>query len=238
MSLILGIDTSSTDLGIGVRDDQGPVAACSRFLKNSHAETIASAVSATLGSGGLEPAQVTHIAIACGPGSFTGLRIGIAFVKGFCLRTGVVVLPLSSLFILAHGGVATTDNGPVVAAIDARRDEVFWARFIATPPGLSRVSGDCRTGVREFEAALRPGDTIITDTMGYGRSSVFDFLQGRTRVFAVERYPVQRGFHCAAAGARALSGNGIDGSSWRESRAVLPRYLRDFAPPASGKGTP
>jgi tRNA threonylcarbamoyl adenosine modification protein YeaZ len=233
MSLLLGIDTSSTDLGIGVWDDKGPVAAYSRFLKNSHAESVASAVSMTLANSGFEPADVKHVAIACGPGSFTGLRIGIAFVKGFCLDADVGVLPLSSLFILAHGGSATT--GPVVAAIDARRDEVFWARFLAAPSGLSRVKEDCRTGVAEFESALQPGDTIITDTMGYGRSSVFDFLKNRPRVFPVERYPVQRGLHCAAAGARALADGEADGASWREAPAVLPRYHRDFAPPAAGR---
>ena len=233
MSVLLGIDTSSTDLGIGVWDDQGPVAACSRFLKNSHAESVAAAVSTTLASGGFGPTAVTHVAIACGPGSFTGLRIGIAFIKGFCLDAAIGVLPLSSLFILAHGGIAT--DGPVVAAIDARRDEVFWARFLAAPSGLSRVKEDCRTGAGEFASALQPGDTIITDTLGYGRSSVFDFLKNRPRVFPVDRYPVQRGLHCAAAGARALAHGEADGSSWQEASAVLPRYHRDFAPPAAGQ---
>jgi tRNA threonylcarbamoyladenosine biosynthesis protein TsaB len=234
MSLILGIDTSSTDLGIGLWSDGEALASCSRFVKNSHAETIADTVAMTLAGGGFKPGDVTHIAVACGPGSFTGLRIGVAFVKGYCFGAPTPVLPLSSLFILAHGGVTAAENGRVVAAIDARRDELFWARFSVTPTGISRLSDDCRSGVVEFTEALREGDTVITDTMGYGRSSVFTVLKKRQRLFPVERYPVQRGLVCAAAGARALAEGAIDGISWQEAAAVLPRYHRDFASPPAG----
>ena len=230
MSLILGIDTSSTDLGIGLSDGVKRCAAFSRFMGNSHAETIAQAVASTLASCGRSPGEVTHLAISCGPGSFTGLRIGIAFAKGFCLTTPVKVLPLSSLFILAHGGIKSA--GTVVAAVDARRDEVFWARFNATPEGIVRLTGDCRSGAAEFREALSPDDTIVTDTMGYAKSSVFAFLGNRPRVFPAERYPLQRGLHCAESGAAALASGKADGVSWQEPSAVLPCYHRDFAPPA------
>jgi tRNA threonylcarbamoyladenosine biosynthesis protein TsaB len=229
MSLVLGIDSSSTDLGIGLCDGNEPLAAFSRFPGNSHAETIAAAVASVLGCSGRCAAEVTHIALSCGPGSFTGLRIGCAFAKGFCLGTPVRVLPLSSLYLLAHAGIKSP--GPIVAAIDARRDEVFWARFCVTPDGVSRVSEDCRSGAEDFKGKLEPGDTVITDTMGYARSTVFDFLRGRPLVFPVDRYRLQRGLHGAEAGARALVSGEADGSSWQEASSVLPRYHRDFAPP-------
>jgi tRNA threonylcarbamoyladenosine biosynthesis protein TsaB len=230
MSLILGIDTSSTDLGIGLSDGTKRCAAFSRFVGNSHAETIADAVSLTLASCGRSPREVTHLAISCGPGSFTGLRIGIAFAKGFCLGTAVGVLPLSSLYILAHGGLKS--GGSIVAAIDARRDEVFWARFRPTPEGIVRLTDDCRSGAAEFREALHDDDTIVTDTMGYAKSSVFVFLGDRAQVFPVERYPLQRGLHCAEAGALALACGRADTALWQDPSAVLPRYHRDFAPPA------
>lgn len=227
MSLILGIDTSSTDLGVGLHADGMPAAAYSRFLRNSHAETIAEAVAMVLRNNGAAANDVTHVAVSAGPGSFTGLRIGIAFVKGFCHGAGVLVMPVSSLFILAHGGRSAKPSASIVAAIDARRDEVFWARFASGGTSLSRETPDVLSPVHEFKDSLRDGDIVVTDTMGYGRSTVFDFLSGRPEVFPVENFPIQRGLWCAAAGAEALG----DAASWHDADEVLPRYLRAFAPP-------
>lgn len=232
MSWILGIDTSSTDLGIGLYGDTGPAASYSRFIKNSHAEVIAAAVSMVLNNSGVVPSGIGHIAVSAGPGSFTGLRIGIAFVKGFCLSSPAKVLPVSSLFILAHGGLGKSAS--IVAAVDARRDDVFWARFHDDGHGLARETPDRLASAVEFREGLLPGDAIVTDTMGYGRSSVFSSLAGRSGVFPVEKYPIQRGLHCAAAGASAIAGVLSESPIWHEAVEVLPRYLRSFPSPTIG----
>ena len=231
MSLLLGIDTSSTDLGIGLFRDGLPAASYSRFLRNSHAETIAQAVSLVLDNNGFTAADVTHIAVSAGPGSFTGLRIGISFVKGFCLGGGIPVLPLSSLFILAHGGLP--HPGPVVAAIDARRDEVFWARFTIGPEGILRETPDLLSPALEFMNVLKSNDTVVTDTMGYSRSTVFNRLASMPSVVSIEKYPLNRGFYCAATGASAITDAAArqEATAWQDATDVLPHYLRSFAPP-------
>jgi len=229
MSLILGIDTSSTDLGIGLYRDNRPAASYSRFLRNSHAETIAAAVSLMLDNSDVAPADISAIAVSAGPGSFTGLRIGMAFVKGFCLGSTLGVLPVSSLFILAHGGLGRSET--IVAAIDARRDDVFWARFRAQAGGLVRETPDLLSPVAEFGNAIQPGDAVITDTMSYAKSTVFSFLDGQPNMFPVERFPILRGLHCAAAGTAALGGEWVDGHGWTNAADIIPRYLRSFASP-------
>ena len=234
MNWILGIDTSSTDLGIGLYRDTEPVASYSRFLKNSHAEHIEQAVTLMLQSNKVPAAAVTHIVIAIGPGSFTGLRIGLAFVKGFCANGSAArVLPVSSLQILVHGAL-TRSSATAIAAIDARRDEVFWARFSLDSTGIVRNTPDALCPSNIFMDSLGSGDTVITDTMGYTKSTVFNALAGRKDVLPVERFPVQRGLHCAGLGAAHLT----DKAAWKDALEVLPEYLRSFTPLASRKGQP
>jgi tRNA threonylcarbamoyladenosine biosynthesis protein TsaB len=228
MNVILGIDTSSTELGIGLFKDDQAIASYSRFIKNSHAEHITQAVTMLLNSCALEPAAITHIAVSEGPGSFTGLRIGMAFIKGFCALSGVRVLPVSSLFILAHGaGVSVKGN--IVAAIDARRDEVFCARFRRENKNIIRETDDGLIEAAGFRALLREGDCIVTDTMGFERSTVFGFLAGAAGHFPVERFSFCRGLSCAATGAAQIDNSEL----WKNPVDVLPRYLRAFSAPYS-----
>jgi tRNA threonylcarbamoyladenosine biosynthesis protein TsaB len=230
MNRVLGIDTSSADLGVGLYCDGRPAASFARYTKNSHAEHIAQAVSTVLAGGGADAGAITHVAIAVGPGSFTGLRIGIAFVKGFAFAAGVHVLPVSSLRVLAHA--VSPCRGGIVAAIDARRDEVFWARFTAAEEGLERRTGDALTSRTEFAGALHADDLVVTDTMGYAASTVFGFLATRRGVYPVERHPLQRGLVCAAIGSSKTD----MADSWKKAGEVLPSYMRPFTSPSAAKG--
>ena len=228
MSVILGIDTSSTELGIGLFRDSRAVASYSRFIKNSHAEHITQAITLLLDGCGLHPAAVTHIVVSEGPGSFTGLRIGMAFIKGFCAASNVRVLPVSSLLILAHGAGAAAE-GRIVAAIDARRDEVFCARFRREHTRIIRETGDALIAAAEFRAFLHEGDCVVTDTMGFAASTVFGFLVGAANHLPVERHPFCRGLSCAATGATLLDESPL----WKDSSDIQPRYLRAFSTPYS-----
>jgi tRNA threonylcarbamoyl adenosine modification protein YeaZ len=230
MSAVLGIDTSSTELGLGLYRIGRPVACYSRYIMNSHAEHITRSVTMLLDENGMTAGDIAHIAIGKGPGSFTGLRIGFAFVKGFSAPGGVRVLALSSLFILAHG--VDIAEGTVVAAIDARREGIFCARFRPTIEGLIRETDDALLQASDFRDFIFPNDTIITDTLGYSRSNVFAFLAGRERVFPVDRRPFARGLLCAALGAAALERP----EKWCDPAVAQPSYLRSFSPPPVQRG--
>jgi tRNA threonylcarbamoyl adenosine modification protein YeaZ len=183
-----------------------------------------------LNSCALDPSAITHIAAAEGPGSFTGLRIGMAFIKGFCAQTSIRVLPVSSLFILAHGAGAAA-RGRIVAAIDARRDEVFCARFRRESKRVIRETDDKLIEAAQLRALLQEGDCIVTDTMGFERSTVFGFLSGAAGHFPVEHHPFCRGLSCAATGAARID----NGELWKNPVDLLPRYLRAFSAPYSKK---
>lgn len=233
MSWILGIDTSSIDMGIGLYNGITAVASYSRYVKNSHAEHITQITDMILSTNQVPPHEVCHVAVSTGPGSFTGLRIGIAFAKGFCIGRPAYICPVSSLLVLAHG--ARYHTGRVLAAIDGRNDEVFWASFSSDRGILSRISDDIVSSSGDFKGNIKDDDVIITDTMGYLRSTVFDFLEGRNDVFPVERFPIQRGFYCAHIGASLLENQ----NSWKDGLEILPDYLRlSAARQVSVKGSP
>ncbi|KMQ52382.1 TsaB protein, required for threonylcarbamoyladenosine (t(6)A) formation in tRNA [Chitinispirillum alkaliphilum] len=223
MSIILSIDTSSTDLGIGIYKDGQAAVSMSRFIPNSHAEHIAQGVKMVLQLNKITAEEITHVGITTGPGSFTGLRIGISFVKGFCLGSKKPVAPFSSLFVLANTFKAKKGT-KIFSAIDARRDEIFWASFLSNGDGtVTRLSPDTISHIDSMlVAASDPQDIIITDTMGYSRSTIFKILESNPNHFPVETYPVHRGLSVSQAAYNIID----EEDSWVSASVLEPEYLR------------
>jgi tRNA threonylcarbamoyladenosine biosynthesis protein TsaB len=221
MSWTLGIDCSSVEMGLGLAEGLSAVASVSRYLPNAHAEHLDRTVGFLLDANGVKPTEVTTVGVAIGPGSFTGLRIALAFVKGFCFERPVKVLPLSSLesVALAWGPA----GHPLVVAFDARRDEVFWARFSWIGVALRRDTPDALSSGADLAAALNADDTVVTDTLGFARSTVFAPHALRPAVYSLERHPRQRGLACALAAAAEPG----DSPRWTTPVEVQPCYVRE-----------
>jgi tRNA threonylcarbamoyladenosine biosynthesis protein TsaB len=224
MSCILGIDTSSVELGIGLVKDAQPVMAISRYLRNSHAEHITQCIDFMLKTAALSATDIQHAAIAAGPGSFTGLRIGIAFLKGFFFGREARVLPVSSLESMAGSWHASDRN--VVAAFDARNNEVFWARFWLKDGTVNRKTDDVLCPLGNFKSALAGDDIVVTDSLGYAKSDTFDFLANRPDTYSVEKNPVERGMSCAMIAATRTNDSGL----WKNAADISPKYMNTSAP--------
>lgn len=223
MSWVLGIDTSSVDMGIGLFKAGIPVASYSRYVINSHAEHIAQTVSSILSLNSVSPSEIGRIAITAGPGSFTGLRIGIAFAKGYSYSNDARVCPVSSLHVLAHA--ARTHNGTVIAAIDARNGDIFSATFTCTNGALNRTSEDTVCSVQEFTDHIASGSVVVTDTMGYRKSTAFVSLPTNCTHIPIEQFSIQRGFICASIGASIPE----ESDMWINEIDLHPNYLRSSA---------
>jgi tRNA threonylcarbamoyladenosine biosynthesis protein TsaB len=219
MTYVLGIDTSSVELGMGLALDSKPVMAVSRYLRNSHAEHIAQCMDYLLKATGVSAEEITHAGIATGPGSFTGLRIGIAFLKGFFLCRDAHVLQISSLESMA--GMWHANERNIVCASDARNGGVFWARFQKTYDATMRLSPDTLIPAHEFKAVINDGDIILTDTLGYAKSVVFNFLKQRPDAYSVEDCTLQRGLSCAMLAAKKIEDTG----AWKTANQIVPEYL-------------
>jgi len=219
--IILGIDTSSADLGVSVASNDSPMSSVCRYVRNSHAEHITQAVKGALDLAGVSASQVAKVAVSAGPGSFTGLRIGLSFVKGFCLSDERGVLPLSSLMVLAHAAGAH-HNGRIFAALDARQGRIHWGSFSCDNGCISRIGDDRLSAPQELLEQLQPNDLLVTDTVGYSRSTVFGQFDGKAKIIDAQKRALSRGLSCAVLGFHSLG----DESLWRSGCEAVPNYLQ------------
>lgn len=124
---ILAIDTSTSVGSVALLVDGQLVAEIAASVRARHGETLLPHVQRVLELGGLAPAGVDLIAVGLGPGSFTGLRVGLAAVKGLAIANGTPVVGVGSLAAIARG--LAPAGGVAVVLADAQRGEVFLAAY-------------------------------------------------------------------------------------------------------------
>ncbi len=116
-----------------------------------HGTMLAPAVQSLLTDGGWSGSAIELCVIGLGPGSYTGLRIGLAFVKGIALAADCSIVGVSSLEVLAHNAPAQAKS--VVVVRDAKWGELYWARFERREAGLARVTPDAVGAVDTLQLA-------------------------------------------------------------------------------------
>ncbi|MCF3964425.1 tRNA (adenosine(37)-N6)-threonylcarbamoyltransferase complex dimerization subunit type 1 TsaB [Streptomyces fuscigenes] len=141
--LLLAVDTATPAVTVALHDGGSVLAAESDVDARRHGELLLPAVDRVLAAAGAKPDAITDVVVGVGPGPYTGLRVGIATALAFGSALGVPVRGLCTLDGLAY---ASGLDEPFVVATDARRKEVYWARY-----------ADTRTRVSE-PAVDRPGD--------------------------------------------------------------------------------
>jgi tRNA threonylcarbamoyladenosine biosynthesis protein TsaB len=141
---VLAIETSSVRGSVALLDRGELLTAASHELPNAHAERILPMIRRLLAEAGFGASSLDRLAVGIGPGSFTGLRVGIALSVGLGLGLGRPVVGVGSLAAMARG-VPKELAGRRCAVLDARRDEVFTAvydeqgRELASPRALARA---------------------------------------------------------------------------------------------------
>jgi tRNA threonylcarbamoyladenosine biosynthesis protein TsaB len=130
MRPILAIETSTLTASVALIKD-GQVAIERNSGVNTHSEVLLPLINECLAAHQVKLADLHTIAVGAGPGSFTGLRIGMATAKGLCFATGISLTPVSSLAALALDCARSvdTEDRPILAVLDARRREIFAAAF-------------------------------------------------------------------------------------------------------------
>jgi tRNA threonylcarbamoyladenosine biosynthesis protein TsaB len=129
--IVLGLDTATPASVVGLRLADGRTLQArddpTAEQRPGHATRLLPLAHELLEEAGIDWPELERIAVGVGPGTFTGLRIGIATARALALSLGVELVGVSSLRALAHGADERTPR--VLAAIDARRSEVFVAAF-------------------------------------------------------------------------------------------------------------
>ncbi len=182
-----------------------------------HAERLLPMVDALLAEAGVALTQLDALAFGRGPGSFTGLRIGAGVAQGLAFGADIPVVPVSSLAALAQG----QDARRVLAAFDARMQQVYWGVFVRNAQGMVEPQGD-ETVCAPSAVALPDGEGWIG--AGPGWDAYHGSLQQRLGDAVAEWRPLclPRARHVAELGVAGLrSGLAV------AAEAALPVYVRD-----------
>ena len=156
---VLGIETSTKTGSVAVVSDDGVIAQYSLNIEVTHSERLMSTVDRVLKDTGLSMADFGGFAVAIGPGSFTGLRIGLSTIKGLALVTGKPVAAVPTLLALAWN--LPYAAFPVCPLLDARKNEVYAALYTFDGASYSQIMQEAAIPIRELAAEIS-GKAIFT----------------------------------------------------------------------------
>jgi len=224
MTRILALDTSTEACSCALFLD-GVVHEEYGVMSRQHAGSILPMIRELLVSSGLGFGDLDAVAWGRGPGSFTGLRIAAGVTQGIAFAAGLPVVPVSTLAALASQHHELHGDGLVLACIDARIDEVYWATY-AISEGEPRLVGDEQLCAPEclpvdFPGLNPAGCTLAAAGNGLAYKARFPLaLQALLGRQSPELLP--------RAGAIArLAAFGLSNGRTVAAEAVQPLYLRD-----------
>ncbi|MBI2367700.1 MAG: tRNA (adenosine(37)-N6)-threonylcarbamoyltransferase complex dimerization subunit type 1 TsaB [Deltaproteobacteria bacterium] len=232
---IVGIDTSSATASVALLEDgqliaerchpgsiAGDVAGLAGF-KSNHAAVLIPLIESAVRQARVSLPEVSGIAVAIGPGSFTGLRIGLSTVKGLAYGWGIPVVGVSTL--LAQAARVGEFDGVICALLDARKHEVYVALFRKSKRGLTRLTEDLLVPAEDVIGQMRSriGSMpclFIGDGARRYEKLLLDALGVKARLCAEDSAS-----SCAAAVAR-LGMERFRNSESDELGTLVPVYLR------------
>ncbi|RRO23203.1 tRNA (adenosine(37)-N6)-threonylcarbamoyltransferase complex dimerization subunit type 1 TsaB [Flavobacteriaceae bacterium 14752] len=140
MANILCIETSTTNCSVALAKDGQLITIQEDDKKEySHAEQLHLFIEKVVKASDLKMTDLDAIAISKGPGSYTGLRIGVSTAKGLCYALDIPLISISTLKVLAKQVVQQSSQHPIIPMIDARRMEVYTAVFNSKQEEISAV---------------------------------------------------------------------------------------------------
>ena len=173
--LILAIDTALDACAAGVLDSVAGrlIAQESQPMKRGHAEALMPLIARVIEQSGIAFAALDRIAVTTGPGSFTGLRVGLSAARGIALAANKPVVGLTTLTAYAAPLVSENCEHPIISAIDARHDHVY----------LQAVSGN-------GSSLIRPRVASIEEALGAAQFGAPHLVGNAARILA-DRWPAQ-----------------------------------------------
>ena len=216
MTKFLGIETSTAVCSVALACDARVVVEYTLELGSHHSERLQPMVEMVLQEAGLDIGDLNGVAVAAGPGSFTGLRIGMGLAKGLCRGANLVFVRVSTLAAMAFG--AGVEGMPVCPMLDARRGDVYAGVYdlVAGNP-ISRMP-DRADAVSNWVTRLPRPVTVVGDGAWAHRDVIVDAL-GRDAYFATLGRPT--------AGAVALLGQArCERGEVDDAETAEPFYLR------------
>ncbi|WCK54999.1 tRNA (adenosine(37)-N6)-threonylcarbamoyltransferase complex dimerization subunit type 1 TsaB [Aneurinibacillus sp. Ricciae_BoGa-3] len=218
---ILAIDTSNLVLAVSVITEDAVLGEFATNLKKNHSVRLMPMISQLLDEIELEPSGLSAIVAARGPGSYTGVRIGVSTAKSMAWSLGIPLVGVSSLETLAYNG--TFFQGLIVPLFDARRGQVFTGAYRWINGSIQSVSPDRIVLFTDMLSELKEtGEKVLFlgDDLAIHREAAVAAL-GDQAVFAPASYQLPRAAHLAQAGLKAYREGRVE-----DTQAFIPSYLQ------------
>ncbi len=215
--LTLGLDTTAGTASAAILSDEKLLCEYTLNSGNTHSQTLLPMIENMLGLLGKKPSDIDLYVCAAGPGSFTGVRIGAATVKGLAEPFDTPCVPVSALEALAQNLAGY--EGLLCPAMNARRQQVYTALFESDGIGISRISEDQAMAVEELAVLLQDMKKPV-----YFTGDGYDLVSGLTDRVTPERMRYQSAASVALCGYRIYR-NADDKTNYT-AEALLPTYLR------------
>lgn len=191
---ILSMDSSATVASVALCEDEALLAEYTVNNGNTHSETLLPMVESVLEKFGLTPKDIDLFAVSNGPGSFTGVRIGAATLKGLAFASDRPCVGVSTLHALATNLQGT--RGLICPVMNARRSQVYTALFRSDGNTLERLLSDSAMSVSELDALLAEYGEPVS-FCGDGYKITVDALQRTQATYISERLRHQSAYSVA-----------------------------------------
>ena len=224
--MILCLETSTAVCSVALVDNGNVVALRESLDGQNHAEKITIFIDEVMKEAGVAYKDLDAIATSMGPGSYTGLRIGVSTAKGLCYAMEKPLIAVDTLAAMAHGfnRQRTTDNGQQACVlcpmIDARRMEVYSAYF-----------NDKLDTMSETEALIIDENSFMElkqnhhlYLFGDGADKLVSLFENEKNITVVEK------FHCSAAYMAKLADDAFKNKQFVDTAYFEPFYLKNFVP--------
>ena len=224
---ILAIETATSVCGAALASGGRVVSELWVEERSVHAERLFGLIDGVLTEAARDPHDLRAVAVSIGPGSFTGLRIGLSAAKGFHLSLGIPLIEVPTLTALARRAIPLFEgrSGHILAALDARRDEVYCQTFDVQEGNIAEAGEVLAQSLREVCAGLPDGDIVLT---GDGRQKVYGGVSTipalQTRSVRVADDAVAR---CSAAEVARMGEVLFAQRRFADARSLEPRYVKE-----------
>jgi len=219
--LILGVDTSALAAGAAVLKDGKLISEAYLNTGLTHSQTLMELIDSALKNACVSFSDIDAVAVSAGPGSFTGIRIGVSAVKGLCFPENKPCCPVSTLEALAN--CVDIDGFLIVPVMDARCMQVYTAVFEKTDGEIVRIIDDTPMKLEELCDVLKKYDKKII-LIGDGADLSYKFLSEKgldVRTFS-EIFKFQHASGVAITAYRHYN----KGEKFISAAELVPSYLR------------
>ncbi|MGH7925637.1 MAG: tRNA (adenosine(37)-N6)-threonylcarbamoyltransferase complex dimerization subunit type 1 TsaB [Candidatus Binatus sp.] len=228
---VLGLDTSTSIASLALIAG-GKVAAALERPVTSHGAALPGAVDELLRAAGLAVGEVGALAVGTGPGSFTGLRIGLSYAKGIAMASGCALVGIPSFDAMASAALERNNieaGRLICVVVDARKGEVYAALYRVVADGLEKLSEELVVALEHLASRIAEDVMFIGDDRAKDAAALVESRGHRVAVFETGKLDLRGVCVAALGGARFCRGETDRAAS------LEPLYIR--TPEATFKPT-